>query len=231
MIIYTDETVFNCNADCIVNTINCVGVMGKGLALEFSLRYPELNNIYVNQCKNKLIKTGQVYFYEIEENKIINFPTKYHFKYPSKIEWIESGLKDFVRKYKTYNIRSIAFPYLGCSNGELDKNDVKKVMEKYLNLEDITVYICSSLLLNGIEKIMIDRFRKTEILQLASKIKLNRVQMKNLIENQKKIYRFYEILNIDSIGITTYKNIYNYFYNKKNTEEIYYQPNLFDKLE
>lgn len=120
---------------------------------------------------------------------------------------------------------------MGCSNGELDKNEVKKLMEKYLNLDDIVVYICSSQLLNGIEKIMVENFCWVKISHLAKKIKLNSVQIRNLVLNQNKIKRFYEILNIESVGITTYKNIYNYSYNNKNTEEIYYQPNLFDNIE
>jgi len=78
MIIKTNSTVFNVNADCIVNTINCDGFMGKGLALEFSLRYPKLNKIYQDQAKRKELHTGKVYFYEIDGQKMINFPTKYH---------------------------------------------------------------------------------------------------------------------------------------------------------
>ena len=141
MITFTDSTVFNTNADCIVNTINCVSFMGKGLALEFALRYPELEKIYKEECNNNKIHTGCVYFYEINGQKIINFPTKYHFKYPSKIEWIEQGLKYFVNNYKKWGIKSIAFPLLGTSNGGLNQKEVEEIMVKYLSTIDIDVYI------------------------------------------------------------------------------------------
>ena len=135
MIKVTDSTVFNTNADCIVNTINCVGVMGRGIALEFALRYPELENQYIEQCQNKQIHTGKVYFYEIDGQKIINFPTKFHFKYPSEIEWIEQGLKYFVDNYEGWNIKSIAFPLLGASNGGLDPKEVENEEKVSLNNE------------------------------------------------------------------------------------------------
>ena len=174
MIIYSNETVFNVEVDYIVNTINCVGVMGKGLALEFALRFPKLNDIYKEQCASRQIVPGKVYFYEINSQKILNFPTKYHFMYPSKIEWIESGLIDFQQKYKEFNINSIAFPLLGCNNGELNSEEVIKLMEKYLMLDGLTVYICNSSKLNGKEKEMLEKFKSFNIDELANHVKLNK---------------------------------------------------------
>ena len=133
MIEYVDTTVFNANAQTIVNTINCVGVMGNGLALEFRLRYPEMYDHYVEQCKQKKVQIGKPYLYrEYVTPWILNFPTKKHWKYPSKIQWIEQGLKYFVANYKHGGIKSIAFPKLGCNHGDLDWNDVKSLMEKHL---------------------------------------------------------------------------------------------------
>lgn len=227
MIKYTNETVFNVNADCIVNTINCVGFMGKGLALEFALRYPKLNEEYKKQCLHHEIQLGKVYYYEIDNQKIINFPTKYHFMYPSKIEWIEAGLIDFRKKFNDYNIKSIAFPLLGCSNGELSKNDVINVMEKYLNIDDIVVYICDSSLLNGKEKEMLENFKICNIDFLSKYVKLNKIQKINLESERLNIKRFYQILNIDKIGINTYKSIFNHFYNNNNKEEKFQQLDIF----
>ena len=218
MIKFIDDTVFNAPAEWIVNTVNCVGVMGKGLALEFALRYPKLEEIYKNQCANKEINLGNIYNYEIEGTKIINFPTKYHFKYPSQYEWIERGLKDFCLKYKKLNIKSVAFPYLGCTNGELDYQVVRMMMTKYLSLEDVDVYICSSKLVAGKEKEMLENFKSTPIEELFSICKLNNSQKEELKKNRAKISRFYEILNIPKIGISSYKKYFDYFYNldKKN---------------
>ena len=227
MIYITDETVFNVNADCIVNTVNCVGVMGKGLALEFALRYPKLNDLYIEQCEKRLVKTGNVYFYEINGDKIINFPTKYNFKFPSRYEWIESGLIDFISKYKSLNIKSIAFPLLGCTNGELDKNIVLSMMMKYLDLEDLTVYICKSTKLNGKEKEMVENFKNTSISKLTNIAKLNKLQVEIIKDNQDKIDRFYKILDLEKIGKTSYSKLFNYFYNYKEKKEDI-QLSLFD---
>jgi len=74
--------------------------MGKGLALEFAYRYPELLNQYQEKCKNKEIQTGKIYYYQQENQLIVNFPTKKDYKNPSKIIWIEEGLNDFIKTYK-----------------------------------------------------------------------------------------------------------------------------------
>ena len=156
MIKYIKGTVFNTRAQTIVNAVNCVGVMGTGIALEFKLRYPEMFNDYVEQCRSKKIKTGVPSLYKYYDNEfIMNFPTKEHWKSPSKIQWIDEGLKYFVNNYKSMKIQSIAFPKLGTNNGGLDWNDVKILMEKYLEPIDLMVYICldESNEAEGIEKI------------------------------------------------------------------------------
>ena len=90
MLKYTDTTVFNVPTQTIVSTINCVGVMGAGLALEFKLRFPEMEINYIERCKEKGVYIGRSYLYkEYGSPWILNFPTKFNWKYPSKIEWIE----------------------------------------------------------------------------------------------------------------------------------------------
>ena len=218
MIKITDSTVFNVNADCIVNTINCVGFMGKGIALEFALRYPELEKQYVLDCKKKLIHTGCVYFYNVDGQKIINFPTKYHFKYPSQIEWIEQGLKYFVDNYKKWGIKSIAFPILGANNGGLDAKEVEQLMIKYLSKIDIDVYICHSRLLEGKELEMVNAFKSISIDSMKKGVRLTSKQMIALKNNQDKIKRFTDIINIEGIGIDTYKSLFRLFYFNSNFE-------------
>lgn len=127
----------------IVNTINCVGVMGKGIALVFKLRYPDMFDIYKEYCRSKLITTGKLWLYKGDDSDpwVLNFPTKFHWKYPSKLEYIEEGLEKFVATYKEKGITSIAFPMLGTNNGGLDKSTVLPLMEKYLSQCDIPVEI------------------------------------------------------------------------------------------
>lgn len=213
MIKITDSTVFNVGADCIVNTINCIGVMGKGVALEFALRYPELERLYVKDCRDKKIHTGHVYFYEIDGQKIVNFPTKFHFKYPSKIEWIEQGLQDFINNYKKWNIKSVAFPLLGATNGGLDPKIVEKLMVEYLSKLDIDVYICHSLLVEGRELKMVTAFKKSSLEEVRKHVRLSSKQYLILEKYQNQINRFADILKLEGIGIDTYKSLYGLFYN------------------
>ena len=220
MIHFVEDTVFNTNAEWIVNTVNCVGVMGKGLALEFALRYPKLKDIYTDQCRKKQIRVGYIYSYKIDNTLIINFPTKYDYKYPSRYEWIEKGLINFVNQYKNLGIKSIAFPYLGCSNGELDSNQVLKIMEKYLSLDDVEVYICSSRKLDGKEKEMLDNLKAQSIENLIKIGKLNVTQREIFEEKYHSLTRFYQILDIPKIGLKTYERFFNYFYNNNQEEKV-----------
>lgn len=216
MIKITESTVFNVGADCIVNTINCVGFMGRGIALEFALRYPDLEKQYIEQCHKKQIHTGHVYFYEIDEQKIINFPTKFHFKYPSQMEWIEQGLQDFIKNYKRWNIKSIAFPLLGANNGGLDPKEVETIMVKYLSQVEIDVFICHSKLLEGKELEMVNAFNTTPVEEMKKHVRLNSKQFTALLNNQNKIKRFIDISKIEGIGIDTYRGLFTLFYNNKN---------------
>jgi|SRR5690554_1108339 len=135
--------IFNSKCQTIVNTVNCVGVMGKGIAFVHRLRYPEMFEEYKEHCKNKLIKTGSLWLYNKQENApwILSFPTKFHWKYPSKIEWIEQGLQKFVDTYEKRGITSIAFPLLGTHNGGLETNKVRKLMVEYLEKCNIDIEI------------------------------------------------------------------------------------------
>lgn len=135
--------IFNSKAQTIVNTVNCVGVMGKGIALVFRLRYPMLFDEYVQLCKKHLITPGKLWIYKGEQDApwVLNFPTKFHWKYPSKIEYIEKGLVKFVDTYQEKGITSIAFPLLGTHNGGLEKEEVLSLMERYLDKCNIPIEI------------------------------------------------------------------------------------------
>ena len=138
------KTIFESTAQTLVNTINCVGVMGKGLALEFKNRYPAMFDKYKSFCDKGVFKPGVLWIYKADDGKwVLNFPTKIDWRNPSKIEYLEEGLKKFVEIWKEKGITSIAFPLLGCTNGGLDPDVVIPLMEKYLNKcegLDVTIY-------------------------------------------------------------------------------------------
>ncbi len=141
MIEYIEGNIFNSPAQVIVNTVNTVGVMGKGLALSFKKRYPKMFDAYKHACDKHQLTVGKLMLYYAPDHWILLFPTKENWRNPSKLEYLEAGLHKFVNTYADKGITSIAFPKLGCGNGELSWNDVKLVMEKYLKQLPITVYI------------------------------------------------------------------------------------------
>lgn len=134
--------IFESKMDVLVNTINCVGVMGKGIASSFKNKYPEMFIEYKRMCDKKLVHTGELYPYKIEDKvAVINFPTKQHWRSPSKLEYIISGLQWFTENYEKLNIKSIAFPPLGCGNGGLSWEYVGPIMYKYLKELPIDIEI------------------------------------------------------------------------------------------
>lgn len=141
MIEYIEGNIFNSPAQVIVNTVNTVGVMGKGLALSFKKRYPKMFEAYKKACDKHQLTIGKLMLYYAPDHWIMMFPTKESWRNPSKLEYLEAGLNKFVTTYAEKKITSIAFPKLGCGNGELSWADVKPVMEKYLKSLPITVYI------------------------------------------------------------------------------------------
>lgn len=219
---------FNSTAKTLVNTVNCFGVMGAGIALEYKLRYPEMFIEYEKLCKNGDYKVGRPKLHKLEEIEILNFPTKNHWRAPSKLEWIEEGLKYFSLYYKKANIRSIAFPKLGTSNGGLNWEVVKLIMEKYLGeLDNIEIIICLDDLkeAEGIEKMMVDDINSLPFEQLIKELKLNKKQSKT-IKNALPINRFWRINSLEGVGEKTYERLFSYLYNKYNSERFDKQRTL-----
>jgi O-acetyl-ADP-ribose deacetylase (regulator of RNase III) len=142
MITYLDISLFDSPAQTLVNTVNTVGVMGKGIALIFKQLYPEMYTEYRKLCDEKKFTMGMLYIYRTPNKIVVNFPTKQHWKYPSRLNYLETGLRKFVDRYQDYGISSVSFPQLGCGNGELDwQEQVQPLMERYLRDIPIPVYI------------------------------------------------------------------------------------------
>ncbi len=138
---YQKGDIFDSKAQVIVNTVNCKGVMGKGLALSFKQRYPAMFTTYQQECRTGKLRIGRPTLYQASTPWILNFPTKDDWRWPSKLEYLEKGLEYVVANYKKAGIKSIAFPKLGAQNGKLSWNDVGPLMAKYLSQLDIDVHI------------------------------------------------------------------------------------------
>jgi len=146
MIKSTVGDILKSEAEAIVNTVNCVGIMGRGIALQFKNVFPENFKAYAAACKRGEVNPGTMFVHEtgkLSPRYVINFPTKRHWKGKSRIEDIESGLNDLVRVVDKFEIKSIAIPPLGAGLGGLDWNDVRPRIVKALQNHtgvDITIY-------------------------------------------------------------------------------------------
>lgn len=134
MVEYTQGNMFECNADCLINTVNCEGFMGKGVAYQFKTRFPENNKSYIEACKSGELTVGKVHYYLEEGVTIVNFPTKDKWRESSKMEYIEKGMSSLVELIPKLAVKKIAIPPLGCGNGGLAWRDVKKVIENKITV-------------------------------------------------------------------------------------------------
>ena len=146
MITYTTGNLLDSEAEALVNTVNTVGVMGKGIALMFSERFKSNLAAYKKACKTGEVRTGKMFTTETGElmgpRWIINFPTKQNWRHPSQMEWIIDGLQDLKRVIIERQIHSIAIPPLGAGNGGLNWADVKRQIQLALaDLTDVEIII------------------------------------------------------------------------------------------
>lgn len=248
MIIYTTGDLLQSSAEALVNTVNCEGYMGKGIAYQFKLQYPENNRDYVRVCKNGTLKVGKLHYFKEKGKLVINFPTKDKWRAKSKIEYIENGLDELIKLISLLDIKSIAIPPLGSGNGGLNWGEVKKIIEEKMsqisNNVQIYIYEPSN---NYISKPIVEPKLSTSALVLMQ-IK-NRLNKFDTIRLQKTAY-FINILSkqnyfnfkrhkygpydnsiaIISRGIREFQN----YYNVKSTDEAYgilYNKIISDKVE
>ena len=145
MIKFAHDNLLKSEAEALINTVNTVGVMGKGIALQFREKYPENYDEYRKACQRKDVQIGRMYVTKPERighpKYIINFPTKTHWKSSSKLEYVEQGLNDLIRIIHDYDIKSIAVPPLGCGYGGLDWDQVKPLLIEKLSVVNADVFL------------------------------------------------------------------------------------------
>lgn len=143
MIKFITGDILKSDAYALVNTVNCEGYMGKGIAYQFKLAFPNNNKDYITACKDGSLTTGKLHYYTENDKLIVNFPTKNKWREKSDITYITSGLKELKKLIYELKIGSIAIPPLGCGNGGLNWDVVKKVILEQLGPceEDLDIYI------------------------------------------------------------------------------------------
>lgn len=146
MIRYTQGNLLEADADALVNTVNTVGVMGKGVALMFKDAFPDNFRAYAAACQRGEVKVGEVFVFEradlLRPRWILNFPTKEHWRGGTRPEWIDAGLRDLVRVVRARAIRTLALPPLGCGNGGLRWDDVRPRIARHLeSLNEVNIIV------------------------------------------------------------------------------------------
>jgi O-acetyl-ADP-ribose deacetylase (regulator of RNase III) len=211
---YIKGNIFTSRVEVLVNPVNCVGVMGAGLALEFRLRYPEMYSKYREICNKNLLKPGLLWLYKSENIRILNFPTKNNWKNPSKEKYLIDGLKKFTETYEEKKIKSIAFPLLGADKGGLKKEKSLDIMMHYLNPLDLEVKIYEY-----DDKAYDDVFFKiksiilnTDLDHLSNETKIRRSIIDNILKSisDNNFYQVNQLLNIDEVGVVTLEKIYQF---------------------
>lgn len=128
MIQFLSGNLLESTAECLINPVNCEGYMGKGIAYQFKLKFPNMNKDYVKACKSGQLTTGRLHYFRENNKIIINFPTKDKWRQKSKMEYILQGLDELVKLLPQLNISSIAIPALGCGNGGLKWDQVRQIL-------------------------------------------------------------------------------------------------------
>lgn len=219
MIIEKHGNIFTTSSQTIVNTVNCVGVMGAGIAYEFRLREPEMFQKYKALCEKKQLNIGSLWLYGTQNDTssytcILNFPTKYDWKYPSKEEYLHKGLQKFVATYKEKNIRSIAFPLLGADKGGIKASRSLEIMKSYLAGCDIDIEIWS--FDPSAKDDLYESFRSVlkeidlETLKRDSKIRIDKLKMVKESIQREDINSLSGLLRIKGIGDATLEKLFAY---------------------
>ena len=146
MIELAQGDILKADAEALVNTVNCVGIMGRGIALQFRKAFPENFKAYEAACKTRQVQPGKMFIYDLNRlynpRFIINFPTKRHWKGKSRIEDIKSGLADLIGVVQQQQIRSIAIPPLGCGLGGLNWEEVRPlIIEAFQSVPEVAVLL------------------------------------------------------------------------------------------
>ncbi|HEX5495346.1 MAG TPA: macro domain-containing protein [Mycobacteriales bacterium] len=139
LVTVTSGNLLESTAQTLVNTVNCVGIMGKGIALAFKHRYPDMFKDYVRRCDRGEVRLGEPYLFRADDHLIVNFPTKRHWRAVSRLEDIVTGLHYLENHYRQWGITSIAVPPLGCGNGQLEWEVVGPTLYRHLSRLNIPV--------------------------------------------------------------------------------------------
>ena len=207
--------IFESSCQTVVNTVNCVGVMGKGIAFEYKHRFPEMYASYARLCEKKQLQPGLLQLWTKNTPWILNFPTKNHWKYPSKIDYLENGLAKFAETYSARGISSIAFPELGTSSGGLQWSEVKILMYKYLEpLEnlDIEIYHFDPKAKDTFFDILFQKVHRFDVTDYRAYLNIptKQAQIISSAIQTSEIHSMLDLQKLKGVGEKTFEKIYTF---------------------
>lgn len=204
--------IFTSKCQTIVNTVNCVGVMGAGIALEFRLRYPDLYKKYIELCEKRDIQIGTLWLYKTDDRWVLNFPTKVHWRHPTKKDYIHIGLQKFIDTYQKKGITSIAFPLLGADKGRLNKDESLRIMKSYLsNLSiSIEIYQYDPHAQDDLYRHIHDWLLRQDIENISSLTQLRKDNILKVLDAMKRseIVQLNQLGQVKGLGVKTLEKIF-----------------------
>ncbi|WP_082957125.1 MULTISPECIES: macro domain-containing protein [unclassified Vibrio] len=212
---YIKGNIFTSTAEVLVNPVNCVGIMGAGLALEFRLRYPDMFNKYADICERKLLSPGKLWVFNGGDRRILNFPTKIDWKAKTEKDFLIQGLLKFVDTYEEKCISSIAFPLLGADRGGLDKNISLKVMKEFLEPLKIDIEIYEYLstahddLFEDFKDVLLTN--RLEDISLKTGVKINILERIYVEIKSKPYYQVNQLLSISGVGVASLEKVFQFY--------------------
>jgi O-acetyl-ADP-ribose deacetylase (regulator of RNase III) len=188
MIQYVTGNILESSAQALINTVNTLGVMGKGIALQFKKAFPNNYRAYADACKKEEVVIGKLFVTKdqnlaLGEKIIINFPTKKDWRKPSEYSFIDSGLTDLIKVIEEYQIKSIAIPPLGAGNGGLEWEKVKQIIEEKLSASNIEIFVYEP-------TVQIKEYLKKERVKLTDARALLLYTLYDLVKNGEYVSEF-----------------------------------------
>jgi O-acetyl-ADP-ribose deacetylase (regulator of RNase III) len=224
-----EGNIFNSRMQTLVNTVNCEGVMGAGLALECRLRYPQMYDRYQTFCAEGTFKPGKLSLYKGHDRWLLNFPTKLQWRQPSEVKYLEQGLRKFAESWQKLAITGIAFPLLGTDKGGLPEKRVIVLMTDYLTPIaahiPVEIYRYRADAEDDLFSQFRQRLQQISLPELAEATEIQKHRLERLMAavSQGEVCQINQLANIQGIGLKTLEKVFHYC--TDNTLQI--QPELF----
>lgn len=221
--VVTKGSIFDSSCDYLTNTVNTVGAMGAGLALEFRLRVPEMYEIYKQKCARGEIRIGEYWIYNRPNRtgkKILNFPVKKGFNHPSKWEYVIEGLRYFVKNYRNDKIMSIAIPTLGARLGKLDDEAVLIMMQEELQNLPINIEIYRTYEQDKLTKSVKRLISEMTVSEISTELHLPLSKSELIKTRLSKVFLLTDLIVLHKMSVNLVQLVYDFGFNKSGNLEL-----------